>query len=70
MYRLYYYAHQQALPRTILPYPAALALALGLLPGGDCQPRLCRIGIYQAHGIVIGTVNGIKFYNRGIGDML
>jgi hypothetical protein len=70
MHRLHYYAHQQALTGAILPYPATLPFALGLLSGGDSQARLCRIGIYQAHGIVIGTVYGIKFYNRCVGKVL
>ena len=46
--------------------PAALAFTLRLLLCDYCHAGLCRIGIYQVHGIVIGAVNRVKLYYRRI----
>src|ERR1043165_2612556 len=52
-FRGYYNAHQQAFTWNAFPVASTLSFSLYLFSCGYCQAGLCRIGIYQAHGIVI-----------------
>ena len=52
---------------TVLPLSSALSPTLRLRICHDSMAMDCRIRIYEAHGIVVGAINYIKFLDGRIG---